>query len=112
MVKCARILRPVSWRATPTAQHRRAERRPRLAFEVVPARSPTVLGGGLLRLGLDEGVAEFLASLEARIAFGGDRDGLASPWITALALLLFLNDEATKSAKIYAFTATHRSPAA
>jgi len=61
-----------------------------------------------LRLGLDEGVAEFLAGLETRITLGRDCDGVASPWITALAFLLFPNDEATKSTKIYALIFVER----
>jgi hypothetical protein len=96
--------------AAPAAQHSRARWATALAFEVATVRSGAspVLGGGVLRLGLDEGVAEFFAGPETRIALGRDRDGLASPRITALALLLFLNNEATKSTKIYALVFVER----
>src|SRR5580700_3612124 len=59
-------------------------------------------GRGRFRLGLDEFFVQLLAGLEARVAPGRDGDGLAGPRITALALLLLLHDEATKSAQIYA----------
>ena len=49
-----------------------------------------------------------LPALKLALRLAAIRDGLASPWITALALLLFLNDEATKSAKIYALVFVER----
>jgi len=58
------------------------------------------LGRAAFSLGGIESFAEFLAGLEAGIALGLYRDGLPSPRITALPLLLLLYDEATKSAQI------------
>jgi hypothetical protein len=66
------------------------------------------LGQAGFTLSLDECFAEFLAGLEARIALGGYRDGLASPRITSLPLLLLLHDEATKSAQINALVCVER----
>lgn len=58
------------------------------------------LGRAGYSIRLDESFAEFLAGLEARAALGRYRDGLPSPRITALSLLLLLHDKATKSAQI------------
>jgi hypothetical protein len=89
-------------------QHPRCRWTSTLGLRGRAARSGSLPVLGVLRLGLDEGGAELLAGLEGRIALGRDREDLASPWITALAFLPFLNDEATKSAKIYALVFVER----
>jgi len=57
---------------------------------------------------LNKCFAEFLAGLEARVALGSYRDGLASPRITALPLLLLLHNEAAKPAQIDTFVCLQR----